>query len=129
MPNSIGVLAANELIAKANHACKKTALSLQEVGKQLNVYWHPDAPWNYLQELCKAVRPHDDKMDGILTLGGLAERQLHSMMSKCLEKLVQQTSSLKEHVECGEERWTQYEEGLITETEYLNSLIDAVSRH
>jgi hypothetical protein len=126
--NTIGFLAAHGLILRADRACKKTAEAFKDIGVQLKVQWNPGAPWSYLQALCEAAKPPIQDL-GTMSIASLAEGQIHHRMNACLQDLVRRTEPLKIYVENGAERWTQYEEGLITESEYLNGLIDAVSRH
>jgi hypothetical protein len=141
MSTTIGYLAAQELIHSANMACKRTAKALRTTGEKLGCQWSDDGAWSFLQDMIvvlgeqhKTAYERDGKLKELRvmahgTMQGLAERRIYTLMDDCLVNLVKETEYLCSQITIGEQLRLQYDEGLITATEYLLKLIEQLSLH
>lgn len=132
MKKTIELLAAESLLYRAERACKNIALSLKELGHTLNVPFQEESYWTYLQNLSAALRKKYEQNNSstlILspTIAKLADDRIQQLMNKSLFGVVQDTALVAIELPNGKTRWDQYTEGLITESEYLNSIIDELA--
>jgi len=139
--STLGYLAAQELIVSANNACRRTAEALRQTGEKLDCQWRDNDAWSFLQDMIaalgdqhKAAYERDGKLKELRvmahgTMQGLAERRIHTLMDNCLIHLFKETEYLCSQLSIGEQLRFQYDEGLITATEYLLKLIEQLSLH
>ncbi len=127
---TIGMLAAQAMVIRADQACARKAKELREVGSKLNILFPSElGHWSFLQELGYKLESQNTSRDfEQATVSRLASNRVYSVMNECLEKVVDSTETMTSEIPEGKQRWDQYKEGLITESEYLNSFVDALSR-
>ena len=125
---TVGNLAALELIKKCDTACRKLATWLDGIeiaGIQLSSpsLGNSEGSWLYLQMII-------DRLDaeGTSRVEKLAADTVRRHMNEALRKhLVNSTNDMVKELPDGERFWEQYSDGLITESEYMHNLIIAVA--
>lgn len=114
---TIGRLAAEMLVEKCNWRCRRLAREQRIVEVNSN-----GGEWGILENEIERLQSSKNPVEA------LAAQRLSSLVAKTLEPLIEDTKLLAMTLTNGKVRFEQYSEGLITASEYMNGLIDEVSK-